>query len=87
MHMICDIPILFGKWKSHAHFLHTSHLATNNPLLHTEILCQPLRELFTSECHHLGRSTSNYIQKHTFQDHYIKYISFSFLQDHCVVQS
>ena len=33
MQMICDIPVLFGKWNSHANFDNTSHLATNNTLL------------------------------------------------------
>ena len=37
-----------------------------------DILCQPTSELFTSDCHHLGGNTSSdYIQKHTFQNHHI----------------
>ena len=33
MQMISDIPVLFGKWNSHANFIHISHMATNNPFL------------------------------------------------------
>ena len=47
-----------------------------------DILCQPIRELSTSECYHPYRSTgSNYIQKCSFQDNYMNYISFSFFQE------
>ena len=47
----------------------------------SDILCQSIRKLFTSDCHHLGRNTfSNYIQKYTFQDHY-KFLC----QDHFLV--
>ena len=51
------------------------------------ILCQPVRELSTLECHHLCRNTcSSYIQAHTFQDQYMKHIFFSFFQNHFIVQ-
>ena len=33
MQLICDIPALCGKWNSHAFFIHTSHLITNNPFV------------------------------------------------------
>ena len=42
-----------------------------------DILCQPIRELFTSDCHHLGRNkSSNYIQKHTSRPSFKVYIVF-----------
>ena len=76
--MICDIPVFFQKWNSLSNLIHTLHV-TNNPLLSY----QPIRKYFTSACSHLGRNTcSYYIQKHTYQDHYVKYILFSFYQDH-----
>ena len=33
MKMICGIPVLFGKWKSHSNFIYTSQVTTNNPFL------------------------------------------------------
>ena len=33
MQMIYDIPVLFGKCRSHPNFIHTSHVTTNNPFL------------------------------------------------------
>ena len=33
MQMICDIPVLFGKWNSHSSFIHIWHITTNNPFL------------------------------------------------------
>ena len=56
---------------------HTLQQITHSSVI--DILCQSIRELFTSECHNLGRNTySNYMQKHTFQDCYIKDILLSF---------
>ena len=33
MQLICDIPVLHGKWNSQANFIHTSHVTSNNPFL------------------------------------------------------
>ena len=33
MQMIWDLPVLYGKWNSHANFINTSHRMTNNPFL------------------------------------------------------
>ena len=80
MQMICDIP---GKWNSHANS-HTE-VTCDKPITHSsviEILCQPIRKLLTSRCHHLYRNEwFNHIQKYTFPDYYMKHILFSFLQD------
>ena len=70
--MICDIPVLSGKWNFHANYVHTPHMTTNNPFLNYWHFCQTTRDLLILECNHIGRSTSsNFIQKHDFQDHYI----------------
>ena len=88
MQMICDIPVLLGKWNSHANFIHTSHLAKSKHSWVIDILCQSIRELSISQCHQLYRNTfSNYTHKHNIKDHYMNYISFSFFQDHFVMQS
>ena len=87
MQMICDIPVLFGKWNSHP-ISYTHH--TWQQVSHswdTDTLCQSIRKLSTSGCHHLNRNTcSTDIKKHNFQDHYVNYVSFSFFQDHFLVQ-
>ena len=31
--MICDIPVLFGKWNSQSSFWNTSHVPANHPFL------------------------------------------------------
>ena len=47
-------------------------------------LCQSVREMSTSGCHQLYRSTcSNYIQKHTISDHCIKHIIVFFSRPFC----
>ena len=33
MQMICDIPVLFEKWNSHANFIHASHVTMNDIFL------------------------------------------------------
>ena len=33
MQMICDRPVLYGKWNSVANFMHVSHMTINNPFL------------------------------------------------------
>ena len=67
-----DIPVFFGKW--------------NSP----EVMTFCVKQLVS--CLHLSVTTNvethfNYIQQHTFQDHYIKYILFFFFQDDFLVQS
>ena len=89
MQMNCYIPVFFKKNGflmpiSCTH--HTLQQITYSWVIDT--LCQLIRELFTSLCHHLGRNiSSNYIQEHTFQDYYIKHTLFSSYQDHFLVQS
>ena len=83
--MICDIPVLCGKWNSHSNFIHTSQQINYSSVF--DILFQPFRELFISECQHICRNpSSHYMQKHTFQYHYIKYILFCLLLDNFLVQ-
>ena len=65
---------------------HTLQQVTHSWVI--DILCQPFRELSTSECHHLYRNTCfYYMKKHSFQDHYMNYILFSFFQTHFIVPS
>ena len=75
-------------WKMDFSFQFHTHITHDNNSSAINILCQSIRELFASDHLHLYRNTSsNYMQKHAFQDQYIKYILFSFFQDHFLVQS
>ena len=76
--MICNIPVLFEKLNSHANSMHTSHFVREKPLLSLLRFCVYQSEnLSTSTYYCLHRNTcSTYIQKHTFQEHYMKYIFF-----------
>ena len=72
---LMPIPCTDHKWQQLTHFWVIV------------ILHPTIREPFTPQCHNLGRNTSsNYIQKHTFEDHYIKYILFSSFQDNYLVK-
>ena len=52
-----------------------------------DTMCKPIRELFTSEYHHLSRYMhSNYTKKCTFQDHFREHEAFSIFQVHFQVQ-
>ena len=66
MQMICDIPLLFGKWNYHANFTYTSHILLITQSSVIVILCHTIRELFKFDCHHIYiNKCSHYIEKHT----------------------
>ena len=62
-------------WKIEFYCQFHTQGAHDKPITHTsiiDILCKLIREVLTSECHHLYRnSCSNYIQKPTIQDHHM----------------
>ena len=81
--MICGTPVLFGKWNSHANFIHRSHMANQYHIPELWTFCLNQSE----NCLHLSVTIYteicySYRQEYTFQDNYIKCILFSFFQNH-----
>ena len=61
MLMFCDIPVLLRKKNSDAKCIDRSQMTKQrNNSRDINILCQPIRQLFKSDYHHLTRNTKTY---------------------------